>query len=119
VGGAATATLLDSRLAFHVNVDGSFRDNTQALHYRVGTSVVPIATNVILLRPFAYLDGRAFIRDASGGDLRVAAGAQALLFDFLTLQAGFDYRFLDDSEPSKNSTDKGTWAFDIGAGVAF
>jgi hypothetical protein len=120
LGGAATVSLFDSRFAVHANIDGGwFEGGNLGIRWRFGVSAVPLATKILLLRPFVYLDGRQRIETNAGTELRVAAGAQALLLDFITLDAGFEFRFLSQTTPSELANDQGTWKFEIGAGVVF
>jgi hypothetical protein len=120
VGAAASAGLFGQALVFHANVDGGWRDGGwTSINYRFGVSVVPFATKILLVRPYVYLDGKQRLHDQAGSELRVAAGAQALVLDFITLEAGGDYRFLNDATAHGLGDDRGTWTFEIGAGVAF
>lgn len=120
VGGALTMTALDEVVAFHVNVAGSWHEGGDTeIKFRVGPSLVPIATKVILLRPYVYLDGREVLHSDTGLDLRVAFGAQALLFDLLTVEIGADWRFMAQPVPEGIARDEGTWRVEVGAGVAF
>jgi hypothetical protein len=120
VGGATTIAVFGSRLAIHANVDGAWRSGGQvAIDYRIGASIVPLATSVILVRPFLYLDGAQELDHAPGSNIRIAAGAQALLFDFLTFELGGDYRLLGTANPDSLSKDLGSWTVDLGAGVVF
>lgn len=120
VGGAVTVSVLKSIVNFHANVDGAWLEGGEwAINYRTGVSVVPLATKILLLRPYVFLNGRQSLARDSGADLRVATGVQALLFDFITLEAGGSYRFLSQATPSDLETDTGTYSFHVGAGVAF
>jgi len=120
VGGAATLTALDSILAVHANVDGAWISGGHwVIDYRVGVSVVPLATKILLVRPYIFLNGKQALETNPGSDLRVAAGVQGLLFDFVTVELGGSYRFLSQATPTEFGTDEGTWAVQLGAGVAF
>jgi hypothetical protein len=120
VGGAASIALFKSMLVLHANVDGAWlSDGHWALDYRFGASGVPIATKVLLLRPYVYLDGVQQLGNTPGCDLSVRGGVQGLLLDFLTVEVGGSYRFVAQDIPSGQSNDLGTWSFNIGAGVAF
>ncbi|MEZ0230696.1 MAG: hypothetical protein ACAI25_18890 [Planctomycetota bacterium] len=120
VGGAVTVAILKSILNFHGNLDAQWAEgNHWAINYRTGVSFVPLATKLLLLRPYIFLDGKQALANESGADLRVAAGAQALLFDFITVEAGGAYRFFTQATPSELDHDEGTWSFHVGAGVAF
>jgi hypothetical protein len=124
LGGAVSAALLQSRVVLHANVSGQFIDTGNwALNFRGGVSVVPLASKVLVLRPYIYLDGHSTFIGRTGSDLSVAAGAQALLLDFIQVEAGASYRFLANggNGPARDgpSNDTGTWSLSIGAGVAF
>ncbi len=41
------------------------------------------------------------------------------LADFITLEAGGDYRFVSDTNPAGLPDDRGTWTIEVGAGVVF
>ncbi len=119
-GGAMTISILKSIVNFHANVDGQWAEaNHWSVNYRTGVSIVPLATKLILLRPYVFLDGRQALGNDAGADLSVAAGVQALLLDFIPLEAGGSYRFLAQTTPHEVPEDDGTWAFHVGAGVAF
>jgi hypothetical protein len=120
VGGAATVSILKSIVNFHANVDGAWLEGGDwAIDFRTGVSVVPLATKILLLRPYVFLNGRQSLAKNAGTDLRVAAGVQGLLLDFITVEAGGSYRFMNGTTPHDLEIDDGTWAFNIGAGVAF
>jgi hypothetical protein len=120
VGGAATVSILNSVLNLHANVDGAWiSGGNWAIDYKIGVSVVPLATKIVALRPYVFLRGVQQIDNNPGSDLRVAAGVQGLLFDFITVEVGMSYRFLSDTTPHDLPDDNGTWSFNIGAGVAF
>ncbi len=120
VGGAATVSILHSILDLHANVDGAWvAGGNWAIDYKVGVSVVPLASKVLLLRPYVFLKGTQQLANNPGSDVRVALGVQGLILDFVTVEAGMSYRFLSDTTPHDLPDDNGTWAFNIGAGVAF
>jgi hypothetical protein len=124
IGGAVTAALLKSVLCLHANCDAQYIDGGQwNLNWRAGLSVVPIATKAILLRPYAFLQGKQAYYGQTGTDIWVAVGAQALLLDFIQVEAGGRYRFVDNGgvgpERYGPSHDEGSWAAEVGAGVAF
>jgi hypothetical protein len=120
VGGAATVSLLSSVLTLHANVDGAWvSGGNWSIDYKIGVSVVPIASKVFLIRPYVFLKGVQQIDNNPGSDLRVAAGVQGLIIDFITVEAGMSYRFLSEATPHDLPDDTGTWSFNIGAGVAF
>jgi hypothetical protein len=119
-GGAVTATAYESRVAFHANVAGSWHEGGDvSIKFRFGPSFVPIASKVILLRPFVYLDGTEEMNSNKGLDLRVAFGVQSLVLDLFTLSLGADYRLVAQSVPEGITHDDGTWRIDVGVGVAF
>jgi hypothetical protein len=125
VGGAVTAAIAKSMVAFHGNMSGEWLSsgNNWALKWRLGVSLVPLATKVLLLRPYLYLDGKETFAGNTGSQMSVDAGVQALVIDFVQVEAGARYRFLSNGGNGPDhdgpSNDTGTWSFEIGAGVAF
>jgi hypothetical protein len=120
VGGAMTGELFESVLALHANVSARWLEHGDtSVRFRVGPSLTPLATSVLLVRGFVYLDGEHALHDNPGTDLRVAAGGQVLLFEVLTAELSGSYRFHASTPPQGLKNDEGTWSLELGAGFAF
>lgn len=132
-GVTGTFAFWDDRIALHGNLSALFiEEGTQALKYRVGVSVVPLALDLVTLRAFAYLDGMEY-EGSPGNDLDVKFGVQGIFFGFLTAELSFGVRALDSGYvdddlrdaldqaglADRSVSDDGTWEVELGAGLQF
>ena len=133
-GVAATFSLLNEYLGFHANLAGFQREEgLSAIRYRLGASFVVWTEPVALVRLYAYADGIEW-EGSADSDLDLELGAQAILFDLLTLELGGSVRlieagFLDESVKRELRGERGvldrhfsadrTWTLQVGVGVIF
>ena len=133
VGLTGTFALWDDRIGIHGNVGGIFiEEGAQALRYRVGASLVPLATDFLTLRAFAYLDGLEY-EGSADSDIDLELGAQGILFGFLTVEISAGVRLVDSGYVDdhlrdeldavglvdRSLDDDGTWELELGAGLQF
>jgi hypothetical protein len=133
-GVAGTLSLFNDYLAVHGNIAGlNQEEGLAAMRFRVGASFVVWSDELALVRIYGYGDGIEYEGHART-DLDLEFGAQALLFGFLSIEAGFSTRlldsgFLDDSTKKvlreqqgvfdRHFDDDGTWGLYLSAGVNF
>lgn len=119
-GAAATAAILDERVGVHLNLTNvSYASGKWALGYRLGVSLVPFASDLVVLRLFAYLDGKEFIgHRVRGNDARLFGGVQALFFEIITAEVSFGMKFYA-GDLRHYLRDDATYGLDMGAGVSF
>lgn len=91
-GLAGTIALFNDYLAVHANVVGLQESGGfSAFRYRLGASFVVYSEPDLLVRLYGYQDGVEFEGKPSS-DLDLEVGAQALLFDLITVEVGGTYR---------------------------
>lgn len=87
-GLAGTITLFNDYLAVHGNVVGLQESGgLSAFRYRLGASFVVYSEPDLLVRLYGYQDGVEFEGEPTS-DLDLEVGAQALLFDLITVEVG-------------------------------
>jgi hypothetical protein len=120
IGTCGTASILDDRIGVHVNLSNvTYSGGKWAFGYRLGASVVPFASDMVVLRLFAYLDGKDYIgHKIRGNDARLFGGVQALFFKLVTAEVSFGMKFYAGDLRSY-LRDDGTYGLDIGAGISF
>ena len=103
-----------------------------AVRFRLGAAFVVWADKLLTLRIYGYGDGIEYEGRAQT-DIDVEFGAQAILFQFLTVELGgsirlLDSNFLDDSAKAalrqrnvfdRHFDDEGTWQMHLSFGVVF
>lgn len=119
LGGCATVSFLDDRLGLHVNITSvSYDGGKWAIGYRLGASIAPIANKDMVLRFFAYLDGKDYVgTKVQGNDARIFGGAQVLFLEFLTAEVSCGFK-VDPGDLPSHVRDTGTYGLDVGAGVS-
>ncbi|MBI3723188.1 hypothetical protein HY251_04420 [bacterium] len=119
LGGAAALSLLDDRLAVHLNVsEVAFSSGKWAIGYRLGASVVPWADDLIVLRVYGYFDGLEYAgTKIQGNDVRAAVGVQAIVFKFVIVDFGSYIRLYDGDLP-RHVRDVATYGINFGGGVS-
>jgi len=132
-GAAATFSFFGDFIAAHANLAGvQIEEGLSAFRYRFGVSLVGVATSALLVRVYGYLDGVEF-EGRADSDIDLELGAQAILFELITVEVGastrlLDSGFLDDSAKEalagqnvfdRHFDDDGTWQLQVGVGVVF
>lgn len=128
-GGAATFSILNQYLAVHANLSGvQVEGGEAAFRYRLGASVVVLATDALLVRVYGYGDGIEY-EGSTDSDFDLDLGVQAILFKFFFAELGATVRLVDagkiddDLKKDLGSTidrhfdDDGTWGMSLSAGV--
>ncbi|MBL4847500.1 MAG: hypothetical protein JKY65_18435 [Planctomycetes bacterium] len=132
-GAAGTFSILNDYVSFHGNAAGFTREQGLfAVKFRLGVSFVVWTGPALTLRVYGYGDGVEYEgRAKTDGDFEF--GAQAILFEFLTVEVGASVRLLDAGyldETTKDSLraqnvydrhfdDEGTWQIQLAIGVVF
>lgn len=132
-GAAASISLFNHYLSVHGNVAGFNREQgLMAVRFRLGAAFVVWADKLLTLRIYGYGDGIEY-EGRPQTDIDVEFGAQAILFEFLSVELGgsvrlLDANFLDDSSKAalrnqnvfdRHYDDEGTWQVHIAVGVVF
>lgn len=132
-GVAGSISLFNDYLSVHGNVSGFNREKgLAAVRFRLGAAFVVWADKLLTLRIYGYGDGIEYEGRAQT-DIDVEFGAQAILFEFLSVEVGgsirlLDANFLDDSAKAalrsrnvfdRHFDDEGTWQLHIAVGVVF
>jgi len=119
-GGCGTISILDDRIGVHVNLTSvSYDGGKWAFGYRLGASLVPIASKEFVLRVFAYLDGKDYIGTRThGNDARLFAGVQGLFIECITAEVSVGFKF-DAGDLPGYIKDVSTYGLDVGVGVSF
>jgi len=132
-GVAGSISLFNDYLSVHGNVSGFNREKgLAAVRFRLGGSFVVWADKLLTLRIYGYGDGIEY-EGRPQTDIDVEFGAQAILFEFLSVEVGgsirlLDSNFLDDSAKAalrrqnvfdRHFDDEGTWQMHLAVGVVF
>lgn len=129
-GAAATFAPIDY-FAVHGNLAGvQVERGGQAFRYRVGVSIVPFATDALVIRAYGYGDGIEY-EGSADSDFDLDLGVQTIIMSIFTLEVGTtvrveDAEFIDEElEEGLNAggivtrhiRDEGTWGLSIVAGI--
>lgn len=134
-GASATFTLLSQYLSFHGNLYGLQRETgLSAFGYRLGLAGVPLATDTLLLRLYAYADGLEY-EGQDGSDLDAVFGLQAIVLESITAEIGVGLRIVDGGhtddqlrralrtnsavDDTRRFQDDGSWTLQLAVGTAF
>ena len=134
-GASATLTLFSQYLSFHGNLYGIQRETgLSAFGYRLGLAGVPLATDLLLLRVYSYVDGLEYEGQA-GSDLDLVFGVQAIVIESITAEVGVGVRLIDGGHTddqlrrairnnsavsgTRQFQDDGSWTFQLAVGTAF
>lgn len=131
-GGAATFSILNEYVAVHANLAGlNVEGGETAFRYRLGASVVVLATDALLLRVYGYGDGIEYEGHADS-DFDIDLGVQAIVMKIFFVEVGGSVRLVDagkiDDEVKdgagaaiaavdRHFEDEGTWGLSLAAGV--
>lgn len=130
-GAAATISVLNQYVSVHGNVAGlTEEEGLQGFRYRLGVSLVPVATDPVLVRVYAYGDGLEY-EGRANSDFDLDFGLQAILFKFFTIELGSSVRivdagYIDDTLKDtlraegvfdRHFRDDGTWELHLSVGV--
>jgi hypothetical protein len=130
-GAAATISVLNQYVSVHGNVAGlTEEEGLQGFRYRLGVSLVPVATDPVLLRIYGYGDGLEY-EGRANSDFDLDFGVQAILFKMFTVELGSSVRivdagYIDDTLKDtlraegifdRHFRDDGTWELHLSVGV--
>lgn len=134
-GASGTFAILSQYLSFHGNLYGIQRETgLSALGYRLGLAGVPFASDPLLLRLYAYVDGLEY-EGTADSDVDVVFGVQAIVLESITAEIGVRLRVVDGGNvsdelrralegsgagnPVGQLQDDGSWELHLGLGTAF
>jgi hypothetical protein len=130
-GLAGTFSILNEYLAVHGNIVGvQYEKGDAAFRYRVGVSVVVLATDLVLLRAYGYGDGIEY-GGTPGSDFDLDFGVQAIIAKIFTCEVGSSIRLHDSGKIDddlkddltarqafdRHFDDTGSWGLTLSAGV--
>lgn len=131
LGSAATLSLLNEFLAIHANLTGlQLEPGALAFRYRAGVSFVCVATEVLLVRLYGYVEGLEH-EGSADSDVDLDLGVQAILWKMFTVEVGASVRLVDsgriddaleedlDAEGvlDRHVDSDGTWGLSLSGGI--